>query len=58
MLLELLLLWLVLELLTFGAVGVADERVVAPAAIGKDESCWARWLLLVLGSWWERRRVL
>jgi hypothetical protein len=37
MLLELLLLWLVLELLTFGVVGVADERVAAPAAIGKDE---------------------
>jgi hypothetical protein len=49
MLLELLLLWLMLELLTFGAVGVADDRVAAPAAIGKDESCWTRWLLLMLG---------
>jgi hypothetical protein len=61
MLLKLLLQWSVLELLTVGAVGVAEKRVVAPTAVGKDESGWTRWLLvllLLLGSRWQSRRVL
>nr|TKR89994.1 hypothetical protein D5086_0000237910 [Populus alba] len=36
--LQLLLLWLVLELLIIGAVGVAEERVVTYVATGKDAS--------------------
>jgi len=48
-------------LLTVGVVGVAEKRVVAPTAVGKDESGWTRWLLvllLLLGSRWQSRRVL
>jgi hypothetical protein len=47
-LLKLLLPWSVLELLTVGAIGVAEEGVFASAAVGKDESHWKGWLLLLL----------
>ena len=44
-----------------GAVGVAEERVVALTIVGKDESRWKWWLLLlllVLRSRWQRIRFL
>ena len=38
-----------------------DERVATPAAVGKDESPWKRWLLpllLLLRLRWQRRRKM
>jgi hypothetical protein len=49
---------LVLQLLTVGAVGVAEERVIAPVVIGKGKNGWTRWLLLLFGLRWQSRRVL
>jgi hypothetical protein len=45
--------------LAIGTVGVAEERVVALAAVRKDKSFSVRWLLLLLlGLRWQRIRVL
>jgi hypothetical protein len=43
--------------LVVGTVGVVEERVVALASSRRDKSFWTRWLLL-LGSWWQRRKIL
>ena len=43
--------------LAVGTVGAAEERVAALASVRRDKSFWTRWLLL-LGSRWQRRKVL